>query len=136
MKEYRLSMAALLEGHTDASHDLEACDFLEERDFIERVAMRLYERYEQFSRWPDSVRQFYACYELNFQVGNGGFAQAAYNVPHLIPVAQAAFERFNRPQAAELCQRAVSLLPAELAEHITKGFTGGEPLEAVFAHFD
>ena len=81
------------------------------------------------------MSHFYTCYDLNFQVGNGGFAQAAYNVPHLIPVAQVAFERFGRPKAAELCRRAAAMLPAELAEHAAKGFAGGKSLAEVFAHF-
>jgi hypothetical protein len=129
MKDHRRSLSALLDAHTDVPFD---GDILEKRDFIEQVAMALYERHEQFSLWPETVRQFYACYDLNFQ----GFAKAAYNAPHLIPVAQAAFERFGRPKAAELCRRAVALLPAELAEHIAKGFTGGESLDAVFAHLN
>jgi hypothetical protein len=130
MDKPRQSLAPLLGGHTEAPYDPER------REFIEHVATALYERHEQFPRWPESVRHFYACYDLNFQVGNGGFAQAAYNVPHLIPVAQAAFERFGRPKAAELCRRAAAMLPAELAEHAAKGFVGEETLEEVFAHFD
>ena len=89
-----------------------------------------------FARWPENVRFFYACYDLNYQVGNGGFAQAAYNVPWLIPVAQEAFERFGLMEAAALCQQAVSMLPTEIAEHSAKGFTGTETLQDVFDHFD
>lgn len=130
MGETRRSLAALLAGHTDAPYDPER------REFIEGVAFALDERDEEFPRWPQSVRDFWACFILNLQVGNGGFAQAAYNVPHLILVAQAAFERLGRPRAAELCRRAVAMLPAELAEHAAKGFGDGETLEEVFAHFD
>jgi hypothetical protein len=126
----RRSMAALLADHTDAPYDPK------KREFIEGVATRLYDRHEEFAHWPESVRHFYACYDLNYQVGNGGFAQAAYNVPHLIPVAQAAFEKFGRRSAAELCRRATSMLPTELTAHAEKGFMGGESLEEVFAHFD
>ncbi|MEQ1696298.1 MAG: hypothetical protein ABL901_10715 [Hyphomicrobiaceae bacterium] len=133
MNEQRRSLVALLDAHTDVPFE---GDVLEERGFIERVAMALYDRHEQFSRWPESVRHFYACYDLNFQVGSGGFAQAAYNIPHLIPVAQEAFEQFGRTKAAELCSRAVALLPAELVEHMAKGFTGEESLEGVFDHFN
>lgn len=126
----RRSMAAFLADHVDAPYDPK------QREFIECVADRLYQRCEDFERWPESVRHFHACYDLNYQVGNGGFAQAAYNVPHLIPVAQAAFTKFGRNAAAELCRRAVAMLPAELAAHLEKGFVGGETLERVFAHFD
>jgi hypothetical protein len=130
MSEPRRSLVSLLADHVDAPFDPER------REFIESIASALYERHQDFPQWPESVRYFYACYDLNFQVGNGGFAQAAYNVPELIPVAQKAFEQFGRMKAAELCKRAVSMLPAELAEHLAKGFTGTESLEEVFDHFD
>ena len=129
MSEPRRSLAFLLADHVDAPYDPG------HREFIEDIADALYERHQDFPRWPESVRYFYACYDLNFQVGNGGFAQAAYNVPELIPIAQKAFESFGRMKAAELCRRAVSMLPAEFAEHLAKGFTGTESLEEVFQHF-
>jgi len=130
MAEFRWYLASLLADHIDARYDPE------HREFIEDVADALYERHENFPRWPESVRHFYACYDLNWQVLNGGWAQAAYNVPGLISVAGKAFERFGRPAAAELCRRALSMLPAEVAAHVAKGFTGRESLEEVFEHFD
>jgi hypothetical protein len=130
MAEYRLSLAKILADHVDAPYDPE------HRAFIEKIASALYERYRDFPRWPESVRFFYACYDLNAQVLNGGFAQAAYNVPQLIPVAQKAFERFGGMKAAALCQKAMTMLPTELAEHLEKGFhTGAESLQDVFDHF-
>jgi hypothetical protein len=129
MAKDRGRLARILADHVDAPYDPE------HREFIEIVASALYERYQGFPGWPKSVRFFYACYDLNFQVGNGGFAQAAYNIPHLIPVAQQAFERFGRMKAAALCQTAMSKLPAELAEHLAKGFNGAESLQDVFDHF-
>jgi hypothetical protein len=72
---------------------------------------------------------------LNYQVGNGGFAQAAYNVPQLIYVARKAFEHFGSMKAAALCKEAISMLPAELTEHLAKGFVGTESLQDVFEHF-
>jgi hypothetical protein len=129
MSGSRRSLASLLTGHVDAPYDPE------HREFIERIASAFYERHRDFSQWPESVRYFYACYDLNHQVGNGGFAQAAYNVPELIPVALKAFEQFGRMKAAELCRRAISILPAEHAQHLAKGFTGAKPLEEVFDHF-
>ncbi len=106
------------------------------RGFVEKIASALYERYKQFGQWPESVRMFYACYDINYQVGNGGFAQAAYNVPELLPLAQQAFEKFGRKQAAELCRRAVSMLPAELQQHLAKGLRDRPSLPDVFDHFN
>jgi hypothetical protein len=130
MAKHRRSLVKILADHKDAPYNPE------HREFIENIASALYERHECCPRWPESVRFFYACYDLNYQVNNGGFAQAAYNVPQLIPVAQKAFEQFGRKKAAALCERALSMLPAELAEQLAKGFTGTESLEDVFDHFD
>jgi hypothetical protein len=82
------------------------------------------------------VRYFFACYDLNYQVGNGGFAQAAYNVPELFPIAVEAFEYFGHQEAAQLCRTAISMLPPELAEHFEKGLTDSPDLQEVFDHFD
>jgi hypothetical protein len=127
--ENRLNLASLLDNHVDRPFDREARG---SRDLIECVAQALYDRHEQFPQWPRRVQHFYACYDLNFQ----GFAKIAYNAPHLLPIAQEAFERFGRLKAAALCERAVAMLPEELAKQIAKGFTGGEDLEAVLAHID
>lgn len=129
MANYRHSLVKILAGHVDAPYDAER------RGFIERIASALYERHEQFPQWPETVQLFYACYDINFQVSNGGFAQAAYNVPELLPIAQKAFERFGRIQAADLCARAVSMLPAELREHLTKGLRDRPTIDGVFSHF-
>jgi hypothetical protein len=125
-----MSLKAILAAHTDAPYDPN------HREFIEDIASALYERHESFPHWPEPVRWFYACYDINYQVGNGGFAQAAYNVPHLLPVAQKAFEHFGSHQAADLCRRAIEKLPAELAAYHAKGLADGPTLEEVFAHFD
>ena len=129
MAGHRYSLRKILAGHIDGPYDPER------REFIEDIASALYERYEQYPRWPESVRLFYACYDINYQVGNGGFAQAEYNVPELLPVAQKAFERFGRNQAADLCRRAVEMLPAELCEHLEKGLRDRPTIGDVFEHF-
>jgi hypothetical protein len=130
MAEFRYSVAKILAAHVDAPFDPRG------RDFIEKIASALYERHKQFPQWPKSVRHFYACYDINYQVGNGGFAQAAYNVPELLLVARKAFEELGCRQAAELCERAVSMLPAELREHLAKGLRAGPSLQDVFDHFN
>jgi hypothetical protein len=130
MKSYRLSLKRILATHRDAPYDPE------HREFIEAIASALYERHEQFSSWPESVQFFYACYDINYQVGNGGFAQAAYNVPELLPVAKRAFDQFGRKKAAELCRRAITMLPVELQTHLAKGLKDRPSLDEVFKHFD
>jgi hypothetical protein len=125
----KYNMRKILAEHVDGPYDPE------KREFIEKVASALYECHEQYPQWPESVRLFYACYDVNYQVGDGGFAQAAYNVPELLPVAQKAFERFGRKQAADLCRRAVEMLPAELREHLDKGLRDRPTIEDVFERF-
>jgi hypothetical protein len=129
MHKRHRTLTKILAEHTDVPYDPE------HREFIEDIASALYDRHKSFARWPESVRHFYACYDINHQVGNGGFAQAAYNAPELLPIAQEAFEKFGRKQAADLCRRAVSMLPAELAEHAAKGLTHTESIQATFDHF-
>lgn len=129
MRQQRRSVREVLAGHEDAPYDPKR------REFLEQIASALYERHEHFPNWTERVRFFYACYDLNYQVGNGGFAQAAYNIPHLIPVAQRAFEHLDRPEAASLCKKAIQLLPTELGEHLAKGLNDRVSLQEVFEHF-
>ena len=130
MNKSMMSLASLLEYHVDAPFDREA---VKGRYLIERVAMALYDRHEQFSRWPESVRHFYACYDLNFH----GFAKIAYNAPHLIPVAQESFERFGRPIAAELDCTLAQLAIAWCATnpHVSTVITGASRPSQVVENF-
>ena len=71
------SISKLLSEHQDSPYDPE------KREFVEDIASALYERYEDLpsiSDWPTVVRYFFACYDLNYQVGNGGFAQATQRI--------------------------------------------------------
>lgn len=133
MSAYRYDFTKIFDGHTDGPYDPER------REFIEQIASALYERVEDlppFEEWPEPVRQFYAIYDFNFQVGNGGFAQAAYNVPHLFPIALRAFEHLGLKDAAAICREALAKLPDEITSQIEKGIIDTESLEDVFEHFD
>lgn len=118
MARLKQSMAELLAGHTDAPYDPE------HREFIEDVADALYDRHKDFSRWPECVQDFFACYDLNYQVLDGGWSQVVYNVPELIRVGEKAFERLDCPVSADLCRQVFSRLPSELVTHLAKGNTG------------
>ncbi|MEM6468770.1 MAG: hypothetical protein AAF802_04320 [Planctomycetota bacterium] len=133
MNKYRRQFSEILASHTDGPYDVE------NREFVEDIASALYERYDDLppiADWPQSVRYFFACYDLNFQVGNGGWAQAAYNVPDLFWIAAEAFDYFKLPAALDLCKTAISMLPEELKEQYTKGLDATEDLQDVFDHFD
>ncbi|MGN6546352.1 MAG: DMP19 family protein [Aureliella sp.] len=133
MSNYRYDISEILDEHVDGPYDPE------EREFIEEIASALYERVDDMpavEQWPAPVKYFYACYEFNYQVGNGGFAQAAFNVPGLFPIATQAFEHLGLVDAAQLCRRATAMLPQEIAAHLEKGILDTDSLEEVFEHFD
>ncbi len=133
MSAYRYNFTKIFGGHIAGPYDPER------REFIEQIASALYERIEDLppiEEWPDPVRQFYALYDFNFQVGNGGFAQAAYNVPHLFPIALSTFEKLGLRDAAAICRKALAILPDEITSQIEKGVIDTDSLEDVFEHFD
>ena len=133
MSGYRHDFQKIFASHVNGPYDPE------HRKFIEKIPSALYERLEDmppFEDWPTPVRQFYAVYDFNFQVGNGGFAQAAYNVPELFSVALDAFEQFKLPKAAAICRQALAMLPQEISTQIEKGVIDSDSLEDVFEHFD
>lgn len=96
----------------------------EDYDIAEDVAQAIYERVEDLppiAQWDAPVRNFFSLYELNFQVGNGGFAQAAYNTPELLPLAEKAFVDLGCDDAARLCRTAMEMLPRDAAERSAQG---------------
>ncbi len=62
---------------------------------------------------PRPVALFYAARTLEFDVGNGGFAQAAYNYPDWFGLAAEGYRAFDLPLAAERIEKARTLLPGE-----------------------
>ena len=96
----------------------------------------MYETLPPIEQWPPSVRYFYAFYDLTFQCGSGGFAQAAYNAPELFPIAREAYEFFGHQEAVAICDKAIALLPEELVAYLEKGLGDPESLQDVFDHFD
>jgi hypothetical protein len=133
MSNYRYDFQKIFLEHTPGPYDPE------HREFIEQIASALYERLEELpalEQWPEGVRKFFVLYEFNYQVGNGGFAQAAYNTPNLFPIALEAYESLGLHEAASLCRRAWEMLPAELTSQIEKGVIDSDSLEEVFEHFD
>lgn len=133
MSNYRYDIQKIFSEHTPGPYDPE------NRRFIEQIASALYERLEDLpplEQWSEGVRKFFVLYEFNYQVGNGGFAQAAYNTPNLFPMALDAYESLGCHEAAALCRRAWEKLPAELTSQIEKGIVDTDSLEDVFEHFD
>jgi hypothetical protein len=127
---------------TPSLRDLFAADEktrLQPWEFSERLASRLYARVEKhrdFPHWPKPAQIFYACYNLIFQVGNGGFAQAAYNIPHLFDLAAEGYSALDLEHFAATIREISRALPKELRDHQSKGLQGHPTIDDVFAHFE
>ena len=62
---------------------------------------------------PRPVALFYAARTIEFDVGNGGFAQAAYNYPDWFQLAAEGYREFGLPDAAQLIDNAAAMLSRE-----------------------
>ena len=83
------------------------------------------------SELPEAVRNFYASRYLEWEVGNGGFAQAAYNIPHLFEPAQIGYAALGLSDAAALIAKAQQLIDEGAANF--KGDT--DDIGELFAEF-
>ncbi|WP_395738196.1 hypothetical protein [Prosthecobacter sp.] len=104
----------------------------------EQLMALLYERVNSkndFDAWPEPPRFYYACLEMEYQVGNGGFAQAAYNVPHLFSVAIQGHEAVGNTYQTGILREASKHLPRERQMHADKGLLDSPDLQEVFDHF-
>lgn len=57
---------------------------------------------ENLNSLPLSVRLFYASRSLEWEVANGGFSQAAFNIPELFPLAREWYSGVGIKDAADL----------------------------------
>jgi hypothetical protein len=64
------------------------------------------DRHESFAGLPLAVRNYFASRYVECEVGNGGFAQAAYNVPHLFDAAREGYSALGLDGAADLIAEA------------------------------
>ena len=67
---------------------------------------------------------YYASRYMAWEVGNGGFAQAAYNIPEWFDLAALGYERLGLQRAAALIREAIAILEHE--ENRSKTFTATE----------
>jgi uncharacterized protein DUF4375 len=74
---------------------------------------------EQLQIWPEPVRVYYASRLIEWEVGNGGFAQAAFNIPEWFEEAAWAYEILGKPECAYLIRRA-AVAAAEETERLDK----------------
>jgi len=65
---------------------------------------------EQAAALPEPVWVYLASRWLEWEVGNGGFAQAAYNIPDWFSLAERAYRTLELDAAADLIARASKLI--------------------------
>jgi Domain of unknown function (DUF4375) len=83
---------------------------------------------------PEPVLVYWATRLVEFNVFNGGFAQAAYNVPEWFELAALGYEQFDRPIAAERIRKAAKLSQKEQASVSWLKRRRAE-IRAIFSHF-
>jgi hypothetical protein len=87
---------------------------------------------QDLAKWPEPVQTYFASRNLQWEVGNGGFAQAAMNIPEWFQEAAKGYERLGKPRCAALIQDAMRILESERSRLTAAGAT----LEKAFEYFD
>jgi hypothetical protein len=64
----------------------------------------------QAESYPEPVWVYFASRYMEWEVGNGGFPQAAYNIPDWFPLAAEAYRRLGLEAAGALIDRAHKLV--------------------------
>lgn len=68
---------------------------------------------KDLSKLPPATLTYYASRLLQWEVGNGGFAQAANNVPSWFSHASRAYDALGKPEFATLIRKAEALIPED-----------------------
>jgi hypothetical protein len=99
----------------------------------------------EFDNYPRPVRVYIATRWLQWEVGNGGFAQAAYNGPEWFEMAAIGYADLGKPKAVALIKEALQMLSNERDTLMRKGLnditllqrTEGQDkaIQEVFRHF-
>jgi hypothetical protein len=99
----------------------------------------------EFDYYPRPVSVYIATRWLQWEVGNGGFAQAAYNGPEWFEMAAIGYADLGKPKAVALIKEALQMLSNERDTLIRKGLndltllqrTKGQDkaIHEVFRHF-
>jgi hypothetical protein len=94
----------------------------------------------KFQSIPEPLMVYYVTRYLTWEIGNGGFAQAAMNVPHLFEPAALGYETLGRPDLSAFI-REVSVVVKSEADRIKEAAITGDDTfayfrEGTFARFD
>jgi len=106
----RMSVSAIIAkdeagGYSDAEFDdalwLALCDRVQCGDGLETL--------------PAALRTYYTSRYVEWEVGNGGFAQAVLNVPEYLEPAAQAFEVLGKVKVAKRIREAIAIYQDEIA---------------------
>jgi hypothetical protein len=90
----------------------------------------------QLDRYPPPVGVYLASRWLEWEVGNGGFAQAAYNIPEWFERAETGYAALGKPKAVALIEEALQMLSKERDTLRRKGLLNAPMIiHKVFRHF-
>jgi Domain of unknown function (DUF4375) len=85
--------------------------------------------------YPPPVSVYLATRWLQWEVGNGGFAQAAYNGPEWFEMAASGYADLGKPKAVALIKEALQMLSNERDTLMRKGLNDKATIHEVFRHF-
>lgn len=100
-------------------------------DSLWRLACEAVAADPEFKTLPEPLVVYYATRYLEWEVGNGGFAQAAMNIPQLFEVAARGHEILGKPELAAFIREAAILAKSE-SQRIAEA---RGTLEDAFAYF-
>jgi hypothetical protein len=96
---------------------------------------------EELEALPAVARTYYASRYVEWEVGNGGFAQVVLNVPEFLEPAATAFEALGKPEVSARIREAAAIYGSEVAS-LPEMRPGNEPalssyfLDNAFTHLD
>lgn len=99
------SLTALLDA--DAKTPLDADDFDEE---LWLLLTKKIDRPDDLTKYPAAVGVYFASRCVQWEVDNGGFVQAAENVPAWFPLAASGYQTLGKPKSAALITKAMAIL--------------------------
>jgi len=73
------------------------------------LTCRLLSSDEQAAQLPNPVLNYYASRLMEWEVGNGGFAQAAYNIPHWFERAAEGYDAIGHSSGAQRIREAATM---------------------------
>ena len=89
----------------------------------------------ELENYPLPVGVYLASRWLEWEVGNGGFAQGAYNIPQWFELAAIGYAALGKPKAVALIKEALQMLSDERDTLQRKGLLKDTTIHEVFRHF-